>query len=1854
MTGDPVQIEGYRISAAQKRLWHLAAREGTSRTSVAHVPISATLDAGSLQTAVDALVSRHEIFRTVFHRLPGMDVPLQVRLDHARCDVQAHDWRGHDDIDIDASIAKLRAEASRRSLAPARESLLEVHAASLTDERQLLILVAPALIADRIGLELAIDELRADDAAVPQLQYVQYSEWLHEGGATEDGEAGARHWANLAAGTNDAGVLPFQCEAIPPADEEAVTVVLPPSPELARRLAASAARFNVREEALLLAAAATAIRIRTRADAVRMDVESSGRRFDELERAPGPYDEYLPLRVSFDDGASVAAIARTIDASLRENEAQQPFFDRELCDRRDAQRLPIGFRFRKPERQAESDSDAERFVLLFEAVRSEATLELRASYSPARHQGETIARTLDSWALALASLDIKAPADSLQLLGDEELRVLAALNATAMPFSRDGATLDALFAATAAERGDAPAVCFEEKQLSFAELDQLANRIANALHACGAGRGARVCVIATRSIEQIAAVLGVWKAGAAYAAIDPGNPPARQTTLVDAIGATVVLTNTAAMPALARFTIPVMDVDSDQIRLASANPPESRVTSRDAAYIIFTSGTTGIPKGVLVEHRSAVNLACALQAAVYEGATGGLRVSVNAPLTFDSSVKQLVQMVNGHCLCVVPEDIRTDGELLMGWLRRSRVDVFDCTPSHIRILYAAGLGETRDLHLRHVLVGGERIDRELWDQLAAHPSIRFHNAYGPTETTVNVSVEPITAGMRPALGWALPNVRVHILDADQRPVPFGVPAEICIAGAGVSRGYHGRPSLTAEKFVPEPGVPGSRMYRSGDRGRFLADGRIEFLGRTDDQVKIRGFRIEPAEIEALLALNAHVGRAVVAPRATAEGDLRLVAYVSRRETPAIHDDAGPLARLPIGIEVAQINPNETAYLYEEIFAKRTYIRHSVLLRDDSVVFDVGANIGMFTLFVSRECANPRIWAFEPIAPIWEKLEWNARHHGRHVKVCPFGLSSGEREETFTFYPGYSMMSSQQAYADAASEHEVIRRYLHNEQQQGMQSRDLLLDHIDELLEHRFRAEPVTARLRRLSDVIREEGVSSIDLLKIDVQRAEMDVLLGIDDEHWPRIQQVVMEVHDAAGSPTQGRTGDLLDLLERRGFDVVIEQDPLLQGTDRYNLYAVRATYVAEHARAAASAQQTRDPLSTAALRAFLLDHLPEQIVPSAFVVMDALPLNRHGKIDRAALPAPGATRPDVEHEAITPQNWQEEALVEIWQQILGLKSVGVTDNFFQLGGDSIRSIQVQALAQKRGLRVSLQKLFVFQTIRELVRGTDLADLPAPAAETARPLALPEGIEDAYPLASLQEGMVYHSELTGDPRTYHNATTHRIELPLDLDKLLAAFHAVIAAHPILRTSFAILGHGRPLQLVHSTVTPSLPVTDLSAATSEERDSAIDAALERELSTPFDFARPPLLRLHAFRTEERAFELLLTEYHAVLDGWSRHLFLTELVRRYAHALGRAEAPAAPPTFGYRRFVELQQEAIRSEESLAFWRTLLDGARPSPLPVFESREPRVIRLQHVPLADGTTASLRAIARSEGVPLKSLLLAIYARAIAAISGCADPLVGVVMNVRPEEAEGDRILGLFLNTLPFPIRTGDASWTSMARRAFELEQRIVTHRFVPLDIVQRLAGGRPLLDAFFNFTHFYDVGASPAPMTTSRITPVDVAFRLAVDFEIDSASGELLTSFQYNASTLDDQFAADFSTALREAIDAASRDPHASATIDSSRTVAAREHVVDPTPSSSASVEPRTEVERRVAAIWRDVLRLERVGVTDPFAAVGGHSLLATQIVLRIREEMSCALPLSVLCENATVAGLARFLEEGPGRAT
>jgi amino acid adenylation domain-containing protein len=549
-------------------------------------------------------------------------------------------------------------------------------------------------------------------------------------------------------------------------------------------------------------------------------------------------------------------------------------------------------------------------------------------------------------------------------------------------------------------------------------------------------------------------------------------------------------------------------------------------------------------------------------------------------------------------------------------------------------------------------------------------------------------------------------------------------------------------------------------------------------------------------------------------------------------------------------------------------------------------------------------------------------------------------------------------------------------------------------------------------------------------------------------------------------------------------------------------------------------------------LREFAGRRLPAYMVPAKFIFLEQMPLTVNGKVDRKALPAPDTARPDLKTPFVAPRNENEKLLAEIWQDVLRVDQVGVRDSFFELGGDSIRSIQVLARAQEKGVGFSLQRLFREPTIEALANTADQNDDrldPRRAAfdgiSEADRGKIPDDVEDAYKIARLQHGMIFHSDLNTESAIFHDVFSFRLDLPYDGEILQKAIARLVQRHTIFRTSFHLDGFSEPLQLVHKQATVPFCEEDLRGWTAEKQRASLIAFVEKEKRNRFDWTQAPMMRLHVQRYSEKTFQFIVSFHHIIMDGWSLAMMLTELFQDYMALIANQHSGIEAPRVTYRDFVGFEQKTISSPESQMFWREKVADAQVHTLPRWphqpDEKYHEQTRGPEIYFPESLLKSLQELARSCGVPIRTVLMAAHCRVMKLLTGMDDIMTGLVTNGRPQCVDGERLIGLFLNTVPFRIGVGAGDWRALIKETFKAEQELLPHRRMPLSDIQQLAGGKALFETTFDFVQFHVYQDLPGYKDHSFLEDHYFEannFNFFVTFMMDASAASLQMHFDYN----------------------------------------------------------------------------------------------------------------------------------------
>ncbi len=1205
-------IQGYGLSPEQRRLWGLGLAD---RCALCVVQIVGELDVENLQRAIRQVVSQHEVLRTTFKLLPAMTIPVQVISEEPEFTFVQHDLS-------DAEITDLLNQTSERKIDYEQMPVLRVDLIRSSSIQHMLIISLPVLCADVKSLECLVSQIARQPSNIELLQYADFAEWKNELLISEAGALGRQYWRQHDLTDLETQRFSFEKRTATEKTFQIGSHAVEISEATSARIRMIASRSQTPLSSFPLACWQVLISRLTERANVTVGVAFDGRKFAELDHSIGLFSTFVPVRSELSTNLSFAEfLQRTSQAELEAQQYQEYFTWQNV--------FPFCFEFRKLpasyksggvefsiyEREACTDRFKIKFIFQDDPNRFSAALQ----YDESLYSSDDIRRLADQLSTLLedAGNRTNATPDELELLGPSERQLLLVdVNDTHRQYSTAKLAHE-LFEQHAQEKPDDVAVVFEAERLTYGELNARANQLAHHLIELGVGPDVPVGLCLDRSTDLIVGLFGIMKAGGAYVPLDPGLPKLRLSMILAEAGARLLVTRSSLAKILGEHVQKVVSLEL--LTNEDFTNPAKSISEEHLAYVIFTSGSTGRPKGVAVEHRQLINYLNAIweKLDLPEGSSFAMVSTISADLGNTSLFPALCKSGTLH---LIAEERSTNAEALADYFSRNQIDCLKIVPTHLSALLVVG-NPAAVIPRQRLILGGDACPWKLVERIRSlSQDCLILNHYGPTEATVGAltyEVQNELLSETVPLGRPLGNVQAYILDEELRPVAIGVAGELHLGGSGLARGYINRADATAEKFIPNPfSERGERLYKTGDRARYLSDGQIEFLGRIDNQVKVHGYRIEPAEIESALRDHEDISAGAVIARED-RGAKQLVAYVV------------------------------------------------------------------------------------------------------------------------------------------------------------------------------------------------------------------------------------------------------------------------------------------------------TRKKLTSAELRTFLNGKLPDYMVPTSFVFLERLPLTLNGKLDRNALPAPDHLQSDGDRVFTEPRTDVEKILAQIWSDVLGIERVGVHDNFFDLGGDSILSIQIVARANQAGLKLTPRQLFQHQTVAELA---SVVGSVVPAEQGL--------VTGRIPLTPIQARFFELDQ--PELHHYNQAMLLEINGPADAALLEKATGLLLVQHDALRFRYtrnhdgweqtvAAPGHAAPFERI-----------DLSALSEAEQTAKI---LEHAatLHASLNLEHGPLLRIALFDRGSQQ-NLLIVIHHLLVDGVSWRILLEDLHTTYQQ-LSRGEKPSLPAkTTSFKNWAERLSEHARSaklREELSYW-------------------------------------------------------------------------------------------------------------------------------------------------------------------------------------------------------------------------------------------------------------------------------------------------------------------------------------------
>ncbi len=916
-------IEGFQLSPQQKHLWWLA-EDSQNPIYIGQIGIKlqGTLDQAALQQALNTLVTDNEILGTAFQWLSGMSLPVQVVGAFDAPTIQLHDLRDHDHVEQAALFAQQYQDLQHQPFAE-QQGLIQANLWLFKPDQAVLLLKLSALYADHISLYSLIQELSvAYQAALgieqpeqERLQYADLAEFFNELIDSEDMQDGREYWQQQQ--LQHALHIPLY------AHQRNAQVRFQPAsleheldPALTNQLRTVAQTYESTLDGVLLASWAGLLsRLSGQAELV-IARRFEGRNYDGLESALGLFAKYIPIHCTLNEQAPFEHVIQALSAKVGAvHEWQDAFIWDHVTNRPNTSAhgslCSYGFDYSLQPAAITTaglmwsidqlTSVIERFDLRLAVVENDEHLRLSLVYDQAMFDHGDIEQLLIHYTTLLGAVGSQPQTalGRLKIISETERAYLVqSLNSSKQAYAHDR-SVPQWFAAQAAATPLAIALRIGEQQLTYAELNQQANQLAHTLINRGIGPDSLIGVSLERSTLLVVALLGILKAGAAYVPIDLSYPAERRTFIAQDSGVALLITSATWESELSGSINELLVIDREWSNIAQASTENPTVTPQPAnlAYVIYTSGSTGQPKGAMIQHQGLTNyLTWATQ---HYPVTQGIGSIVHSPIGFDLTVTSLfAPLLVGQSVILLPE--ANPIEDLVQYLRSGQLSLLKLTPTHMELLNQLLKPEELAQSSHALVIGGEALlQNQIAPWLQHAPQTRLINEYGPTETVVGCCVYEVSndssfTGSVP-IGRPIANTQLYVLDRYGELCPFGVAGELYIGGDGVARGYHQRPSLTAERFTPNPFSAefGSRLYKTGDLVRYRQDGQLEFLGRTDQQVKIHGFRIELGEIEAALTTHPAIREAAVLARHVPHlpGDQHLVGYIVAKPEQTLEPEA---------------------------------------------------------------------------------------------------------------------------------------------------------------------------------------------------------------------------------------------------------------------------------------------------------------------------------------------------------------------------------------------------------------------------------------------------------------------------------------------------------------------------------------------------------------------------------------------------------------------------------------------------------------------------------------------------------------------------------------------------------------------------------------------------------------------------------------------------------------------------------------------------------------------------------------------------------------------------------------------------
>ena len=1756
----------YPASFGQERLWVIGQLnpDDPSILSAYNMAglfkLEGNLPADLLQKAIQLLITRHESLRTNIIEIEG--IPHQIVHAHRTFSLEFLALTEEDEsTDIVLDIA---AELASRPFDLEQDLLLKMVLIKGPRTSYMLTLMHH-IISDgwsmhRFSLELsdAISWLKSGKKRMPELpvQYKDYSAWLKKRVTTlSDAQI---YWESLLSETHDPTVIQGDHKR-PSWRTFNGSTIRTEIPERDANLIHQYCRSaGVSLFALLNAALHVLIHRCSGLNNITTGSPVSGRNHPMLEEQIGFYLNNIVVRTELRGSLKfheyVSSVHHQLTKSLLHQEypfdllvenlylehdpAHAPFFDIYLAlQNNEDPILDFGeFAFH----DIPMDRKVSRFDLNFMVSQSD-NLKLTLQFNTDLYRKETAGSLINAWRNILLHV-IKGEylIKDIPLLDHEEMRHLKNMPKASlahdprMKGNKKPRNLTEAFYAIVEKRPDHIALVEGEAKWTYKELDNASSHLAWQLMRQQTDKTKPVALDLERGVSRVIAILAVLKSGAPFLPLDPNLPTDRKMhQLGDAACSTLISHDNAVIQGI--------EVIPMSFNKMPADAPEVSTSGDDIAYILYTSGTTGAPKGVQVTHGNVLSLL--VEDPVIDMSDKDVWTMFHQ-YYFDFSVWEMWgALLHGGKLVVLSEDEVKDLDMFADIIYSQGVTILNQTPMVFYLVKDLLIDryEEKDLKLEKVIFGGDKLTPSLLMDFAERfPSVALINMYGITETTIHVTAKSLDKESlmetTSNIGRAIPSLSVYIIDHYGNPLPKGIPGQLVVAGKGVSRGYLNDSNQTARKFSTLPFLDGVTVYFSGDKAKWLPNNDLEYFGRIDHQLKIRGHRVEAAEIESAIESSAWVQKAIVLKTAVEE-DERLYGFAepvdaikwrmqALRSFPELKS-----TKLPNGSTIFHMNESETRFMYNEIVEDDGYHLRNLALDPDPVILDAGANIGMFTVLCASIWPSAEIYAFEPIPDVFKCLQANVHLlNSKNIRIFNEGLSDRREELILSYYPFNTVMSGA-----GVSDREILQSYLKEQYASAGENGD---EEVDLVLEEALESVQITCPVSSVTHLIDTHGLERIDLLKVDVEDWEEKIVRGVAAHHWDKIQNMILEVHDK-----EGRLSFIRNFLTERGFEVKVVQTRFLSSTGLYNVVALKNRAVANglntgYDRFINGNFPPENPQELfSSIRSTIQQKLASYMIPDEIFAVETIPLTRNGKVDRTKLLDIAKQNNKTAESTEWELGRRGKLVVGILEDVLR-KKVGSEDDFFHCGGNSLNATKVvNRVKGALSIDLKVRDLFKNPVVRDLLVYIESLHVSAVPGLTKTRLS------EYYPVTHAQHQILTSELMKGEGASIYNMTGGMtLEGDLQIGLLEDTFRLLVERYEILRTRF-VFQDGDFVQKI----SPDMAVPFHLHEVPKVDEGFCKDRLEELQRTSFRLDELPLFRIELYAGPDNHYFLALLMHHIISDGWSMSVLNSEVAKIYNSLLVKSLPDPNPLRFQFKDYADWHRSLLENEEWLnnqrKFWSNELVNAPVLELPYdYQTKGDRSFTGKTISVnLENWEEIQKDLSLHSLTDFSFLLTSVYAF-LRKLSDQEDIMIGCPVAGRPL-AELEDQLGFFVNTLPIRLK-GDKN-ASLRGFMLSVQQKfmdVLEYQLLPYNQIMELGRRNKDLKPLINVLMIYQNNDRPNAkmngITETRIKADHEGALFDLVLIFSPIGEELGIELQYNDSLFEAQTAVEMSGLLLDTL--------------------------------------------------------------------------------------------------------------------